>query len=158
MLALSIRQPWAWLIVRPDITDAEDRRRAAADGRMKIVENRTWPTSVRGDFLVHASKGMTSAEYAAAAHVARNIAGIQLPPPELLKFGGIVGQARLVDCVRSCSSPWWAPDAHAFVLRDAAPLPFMACLGKLNFFEVPYTAIAAPGDTGQQASSQGGLF
>lgn len=159
MIALSIRQPWAWLITRPDITDAQERLAAAADGRMKTVENRTWHTHVRGDFLIHASKGMTGAEYDAAARVASSIAGIKLPPAELLERGGIVGQACLVDCVRTSSSPWWAEGSHAFVLRDAQALPFMPCLGQLSFFDVPFSAIAAPGSSGQQGlAAQGGLF
>lgn len=40
MKALSIRQPWAWLI---------------ANGH-KDIENRTSHTNFRGDFLIHASK------------------------------------------------------------------------------------------------------
>ena len=47
MKALSIRQPWAWLIVNG----------------FKDIENRTWPTKFRGRVLVHASKGMTRDEY-----------------------------------------------------------------------------------------------
>ena len=41
MKALSIKQPWAWLIVNG----------------YKDIENRTWKTNYRGTFLVHASKG-----------------------------------------------------------------------------------------------------
>ncbi|MCP4687042.1 MAG: ASCH domain-containing protein, partial [Desulfobacterales bacterium] len=40
MKALSIRQPWAWLI---------------ANG-YKDIENRSWRTSFRGEFLIHAGK------------------------------------------------------------------------------------------------------
>ena len=47
MKALSIRQPWAWLILNAG----------------KDIENRSWYTSVRGRVLIHASKGMTLAEY-----------------------------------------------------------------------------------------------
>ena len=46
MKALSIRQPWAWLIVH---------------GR-KDIENRSWRTKFRGRFLVHAAQGMTRRE------------------------------------------------------------------------------------------------
>ena len=38
MKALSVHQPWAWLIVNG----------------IKIVENRSWSTEFRGRFLVHA--------------------------------------------------------------------------------------------------------
>ncbi|MEI3544750.1 MAG: ASCH domain-containing protein [Alphaproteobacteria bacterium] len=37
---LSIRQPWAWLIVNG----------------YKDIENRTWPTHFRGKVLIHAGK------------------------------------------------------------------------------------------------------
>jgi hypothetical protein len=36
--SLSIRQPWAWLIVQGH----------------KPIENRTWPTTYRGPLLIHA--------------------------------------------------------------------------------------------------------
>jgi ASCH domain len=38
MKALSVRQPWAWLIVQG----------------FKGIENRTWQTSFRGTVLIHA--------------------------------------------------------------------------------------------------------
>jgi hypothetical protein len=47
MKALSIRQPWAWLILHAG----------------KDIENRDWPTRFRGRFLIHAAKGMTRDEY-----------------------------------------------------------------------------------------------
>lgn len=49
-VALSIRQPWAWLIIHGG----------------KDIENRTWPTRFRGRVAVHAGKGMTRDEYEAA--------------------------------------------------------------------------------------------
>lgn len=47
MMALSIRQPWAWLI---------------ASGH-KDIENRCWKTLRRETIYIHASKGMTRGEY-----------------------------------------------------------------------------------------------
>lgn len=43
MKALSIRQPWAWLILHGG----------------KDIENRSWNTNFRGRFLIHAAAGMT---------------------------------------------------------------------------------------------------
>jgi hypothetical protein len=40
MLALSIKQPWSWLIVFGH----------------KDIENRSWPTRYRGRFLIHAGR------------------------------------------------------------------------------------------------------
>lgn len=63
MKALSIRQPWAWLIVNGH----------------KDIENRSWPTRFRGKFLVHASNGMTRSEYEEASRTAEDN-GVDLPP------------------------------------------------------------------------------
>lgn len=118
--ALSIRQPWAWLIVRGH----------------KDVENRDWATGFRGRFLVHAAKGMTRGEYLSAhAWVARVAPEISLPAPGDLERGGIVGVARLVDCVRESASPWFC-GRWGFVLRQAERLEFTPCRGALGFFRV----------------------
>lgn len=91
MLTLSIRQPWAWLIVRPDITGPRERAAAMLDGRIKTVENRTWPTRYRGSILIHASKGMTRAQYEDAEDPLWASRGptIELPAFEDLQRGGI---------------------------------------------------------------------
>lgn len=46
MKALSLRQPWLWVVLHG-----------------KTIENRVWNTHYRGRFLLHASKGMTRCEY-----------------------------------------------------------------------------------------------
>jgi hypothetical protein len=43
MKALSLRQPWAHMVVHGP----------------KHIENRRWNTSFRGEFLIHAAKGCT---------------------------------------------------------------------------------------------------
>lgn len=54
MKALSIRQPWAWLIIRPDLTTPEQRAAALAAGHIKTIENRNWATNRRGFVLANA--------------------------------------------------------------------------------------------------------
>lgn len=135
MKALSIRQPWAWLIIRPDITSPAERDRAFIEGQMKPVENRTWPTNIRGRVLVHAAKGMTRSEYTDAVEFLREISGPTLPAFEELERGGIVGSVEIIDCVsRSASRYFFGP--YGFVLRDAQPLPFLPLRGALGFFDV----------------------
>ena len=75
MKALSIRQPWAWLIIHAG----------------KDVENRTWCTNYRGRFLVHAAKGMTQREYQDAKQFAALNGVHNLPEFDELPRGGIVG-------------------------------------------------------------------
>ena len=121
MKALSIRQPWAWLILHAG----------------KDIENRDWPARFRGRFLIHASKGMTQDEYANGLYTLAEInKKIVLPQFEGLERGGIVGTCILEDCVQRSSSPWFFGE-YGFVLRDAAPLPFRPFRGSLGFFDVP---------------------
>lgn len=126
MKAISIRQPWAWLIIRPDVTDPAARARLAEIDAIKDIENRNWPTKVRGRVLVHAAKGMTRDEYADADDYWYFSGGpaIELPPFEELQRGGIVGSVGIVDCVSKSTSRWFC-GRHGFVLRDSRPLPFV---------------------------------
>lgn len=119
---LSIRQPWAWLILNAG----------------KDIENRTWPTRYRGPVLIHASKGMTRAEYEDASDPlwARGGQVIDLPDMHTLDRGGIVGSVEIVDCVTHSDSPWFC-GPFGFVLRNPTPLPFRPCRGALGFFNVP---------------------
>lgn len=128
MKALSIRQPWAWLIVNGH----------------KPIENRTWSTNFRGRVLIHASKGMTRAEYDDVedwliSDGTLAMASIQLPLCHELERGGIVGVATITDCIPSArrTSPWHIEGAFGFQIDDARPLPFVECKGALGFFDVP---------------------
>ena len=125
MLALSIRQPWAWLILHAG----------------KDIENRSWPTKFRGRVLVHASKGMTRDEWESAWTFAH---GSGASPKAVaagltrdnIERGGIVGSVEIVDCVTASASRWFMGD-YGFVLRNPEPLPFRPFRGALGFFDVP---------------------
>jgi hypothetical protein len=122
MKALSIRQPWAWMIVHG----------------WKDVENRDWPTRVRGRILVHASKGMTRDEYDEAVAVARGVPGLdmgKLPTFGAIERGGIIGSVEIVDCCTGLSNPWFF-GRYGFILRNPKVLPFRPYRGQLGFFEV----------------------
>jgi len=121
MIALSIRQPWAWLIVHG----------------FKDIENRSWSTGFHGDFLVHAGKGMTRDEYEEAQECALDILGddFSFPTFDDLDRGGIVGAAKIVGCVRDSKSPWFFGD-YGFLLQNAIKFPFAPCRGQLGFFEI----------------------
>ena len=122
MIALSIRQPWAWLILNAG----------------KDIENRSWPTKYRGRVLIHASKGMTRDEYQDATdflYSAVRWSG-EMPSFEQLERGGVVGSVEIADCVRSSPSRWFVGE-YGFVLRDPIILPFRPFRGALGFFDVP---------------------
>lgn len=118
MKALSIRQPWAWCILHG-----------------KPVENRKWWTSYRGPLLIHAAKGMTRDEYEDCRGFAARL-GLTVPPMADLPRGGIVGQAKLVDCASRHASPWFF-GPNGLVLADVEPLPFIPFKGALGLFDVP---------------------
>lgn len=121
-LALSIRQPWAWLIVN----------------RYKNIENRTWATRVRGTILIHAGAIMTEADYLACTLFISAMPGPwRLPDYKKLKqeCGGFVGQAELIDCVTESNSPWFCGD-YGFVFRAGKASPFKPAKGRLGFFRV----------------------
>ncbi|WP_432263311.1 ASCH domain-containing protein [Cupriavidus sp. TMH.W2] len=147
MKALSMRQPWVWLIARPDLTDPIARAAAEARGEIKDIENRTWKHSHRGRTLIHASKGMTKAEYEDVqdflydlhSHAGLGDAMIQLPPREELERGGVVGVADIVDCVHfeMGASPWHMEGQWGFHIVNSRPLTFVPCKGALGFFDIP---------------------
>jgi len=137
MKALSLRQPWAALVVYFG----------------KSIENRKWNTHFRGDFLIHAAKGMTRAEFDQALAFARLAMGEQCPSEEKLRmqlqFGGVIGRAHLVTVIppcigedgrANCPHPWHMPEQYGFILSDVRPLPFRACKGALSFFNLDLEA------------------
>lgn len=116
MLALSIRQPWAHLIVTG----------------FKDIENRSWNANFRGPFLVHASKTFDQ----------EGMEWLWEQYPELRSWttaafskGGIVGQSEIVDCVTQSNSRWFF-GPFGFVLQNSKQLPFRPMPGRLGFFEV----------------------
>ncbi|MHC1772100.1 MAG: ASCH domain-containing protein [Flexilinea sp.] len=122
MKAISIRQPWAWLIVNG----------------IKTVENRTWKTNYRGRLLIHASTRLdfNEADFADFCQDAKAEDGIIIPAD--LPLGGIVGAVDLIDCVENCEDAydesWHNPGQWAFVLRNPEVLPFAPVKGKLNLW------------------------
>lgn len=126
MRALSIRQPWAWLIVHAG----------------KDIENRSWATKYRGPLLVHASMGATKSQYwDAMAFIYDREKPLlphdfKVPALEELQRGGIIGRVDVVDCVAASDSGWFMGE-FGLVLRNPEPLPFRLFKGSLGLFKVP---------------------
>jgi hypothetical protein len=115
MKILSIRQPWASLIVHGH----------------KDVENRTWRTRYRGPVLVHASQ---RADDVSVDEIERRF-GVRLG--DVQPLGGVVGITELLDCVRSSASRWHAPGCWGFVLANSRPLPYVPYRGGLSLRDAP---------------------
>lgn len=111
--ALSIQQPWAWLITNG----------------LKDIENRDWPTSFRGRIVVHAGKKIDK-----DAYLNLSADGHELPPMHALWVGGFVGEVEICGCVQASESKWFC-GPHGFQLRE--PLAYSEMIpakGKLGFF------------------------
>ena len=118
---LSIRQPWAWMILHGG----------------KDIENRTWPTSFRGRVLIHTGLTMTGNDFADAMEFAEDAADREFDNLHAsdLERGGIVGSVEIVACLAHSDSPWFV-GPWGFVLRNPQPLPFIPCKGALGFFRI----------------------
>jgi hypothetical protein len=137
-VALSVKQPWAALIV----------------AGVKLVEVRTWTARRRGRVLIHAGK-VPDDRPEAWAHVATS----ELRAAADLR-GGLVGEAELVGCrcyktaeafaadadVHLNAPGWFAPPRlYGFEFRAARPVPFRPYTGWTMFFRVTDEVEESPG-------------
>jgi hypothetical protein len=105
MKALTIKQPWAWLIT----------------SGLQDIENRPWTTKYRGAIIIHASKEAYGGSNAVAVRTARELchqhgtAALSQQIPDSFEYGGVVGIATIGDCVDQSTSPWFF-GPHGFVL------------------------------------------
>lgn len=128
MKALSISQPWSWLIVNG----------------IKDIENRKWTTSYRGLILIHAPKQPDHNLFQnndLYFPFAWERLGFELPPlpqkRDNYDYGGIVGYATLQKVVTKSDSPWYIPGYYGFVLTQRRPIDLIPLRGQLGLFDVP---------------------
>lgn len=119
MKALSIKQPWAWLIVHG----------------YKDVENRGWPTPIRERVLVHAPRTIDHNAYGYVHLRAPELLDV-VPSSHELLVGGIVGDVQVTGCVRRSDSRWFE-GPFGFLLAAPTVRPFLPLRGALGFFDVP---------------------
>lgn len=103
MKAITIKQPWASLIVTP--------RKYNPTLGVKNIENRTWATKFRGRVLVHASaKGwIWKSVFNYLSHAARDVMAVLGYDASWLKqlpTSAIIGSVEIVDCVINHHSIW----------------------------------------------------
>ena len=137
---LSIKQPWAWLIVNG----------------FKDIENRTWATNYRGPMLIHAGKSFDySALYAltendttlAAGRLVIDFFGIGgKNEPRITKgreqLGALVGYAFLtgIDYTNWNRSPWAEKNLYHWHMEHGQPLQKTVSMsGRLGLFEIDWT-------------------
>lgn len=115
--ALSVRQPWADLIVNG----------------IKDIENRAWPTDFRGRLLIHAAM---TVEWEDVQEV-YELLGLAAPEDYQPVAGALLGWTEIVDCVKIHPSRFFH-GPYGFVLRHserlARPVPWR---GQRGIFQVP---------------------
>lgn len=123
---LSIRQPYAWLIVNG----------------IKPVENRTWSTRFRGRILIHASANYPKRDYEGDLETYDGHWGIPYPERDQM-IAGIVGSASIVDCVQEHPSEWWIGPWGFVLEKPRAYAEIIPYKGALGIFNVPASVVRA---------------
>lgn len=127
MKALTVWQPWAWLIVHGH----------------KDVENRKWKRkpseSLYGTrILIHAGKRkITKDDWAEFLQTVKDRKIKKYPKtPDDFDYGALIGSVRLVKVVRGFNSYWAAPGHDHWVLSDARRLRPVKFKGNRKLFDV----------------------
>lgn len=121
MKALSIRQPWAWLIVQGH----------------KDIENRYWPINYRGSMYIHAPQTVDPISHVYLVDRVPEDTLLELDEilnsEEGFQTGGIIGRVELVDCVTESASLWFQ-GPFGWVLKNPETMPFLPCKGQLGLW------------------------
>jgi hypothetical protein len=120
MKALSVKNPWAWLIC----------------SGLKNVENRTWKTNYRGRILIHAPAKEDRDWYTIYPFHAR---AIRPNIPDDLIFSSIIGEVDIIDCIQNSDSIWAQQNCWHWILKNAILYnqPITNVKGKLGLWEYP---------------------
>jgi len=140
MKAITIKQPWASLIVEG----------------VKDIENRTWKTSFRGRVLVHAAAKPDNIKLeieGQASYKEIQMFSVLGRAEDDNLFGCIIGSVEITDCVINHPSIWaektpyaylgkltveCQPPIYNFVLANPIIFPEpIPCKGKLSFWDYP---------------------
>jgi hypothetical protein len=122
MKALTVKQPWAYLIMRG----------------LKDVENRTRQTKYRGPLAIHAAQkpsiAWTKRSEVGLSHLSQQDYDVAwLVREENWDAGCVLGVVDLIDCVRDSDSQWAFPDHWHLILanprRVTIPIPATGRLG-----------------------------
>lgn len=126
-VALSLKQPWAALLV----------------GGVKSVEVRVWPTDRRGRVLIHAAR-ISDPRPDGWRHLPGHLRDLAR------QVGGVIGEAELTGCtdyrdaeafaaetaLHLNDAAWFRPPVlYGFLFSHAKVRPFVPLPGQVRFFE-----------------------
>jgi len=160
MKALSIRQPWASLIIKgapffKSVDNGDGSTRVEFAGLVfKDIENRDWATNFRGRIYVHApsrADDFIETMKWLGEHIGlAPFACMLLASSQYSPRGCIIGEVDIVDCITESKSPWFV-GKFGYILKNPKPYEMpMPCKGKLGFFEPD---LSIPSET-RRASEQ----
>ena len=145
MKALSIRQPWASLIVKgapmfKSVPNPDGSSHVEFAGLVfKTIENRDWATDYRGRIYVHAPSKeddfITCMKWLGEHIGLAPLACMLLYSTTYSPKGYIIGEVDIVNCITQSKSPWFI-GKYGFILSN--PLAYaksIKCKGKLGFFD-----------------------
>lgn len=113
MKALTVRQPWASLIM----------------AGVKDIENRTWRTKHRGKLTIHAGRADRGPHTREAWHA---VAALNLDTPT----GVLLGTVDLFDITENSASAWAVPEHYHWQLRNPKRMRPVAAKGRLGLWQV----------------------
>ncbi len=121
--ALSIKQPWAWLICKG----------------YKDIENRDWSTLFKGRIYVHAGQSRSAMTNSNVKYILERLSKNQtadfLMAYRNMTFGAIIGEVDITDCVANSRSPWFTGKYGFTVANSVLYDNHIACKGKLRLFK-----------------------
>ncbi|MGI6233265.1 MAG: ASCH domain-containing protein [Prevotella sp.] len=129
MKTLSVRQPWATLLV----------------SGIKDVENRTWAPNYKGRILIHASSAKIPKNFAATG-IFEQMNAIEneqlfgnIPGYDEMDYSTILGYVTIDGDINDSTSIWADPVEHQWQIKDAYIFdePIHGVKGKLNLFDTP---------------------
>jgi hypothetical protein len=136
--ALSIKQPWAWLICK-GYKDIENRDwfigRKVASGMVNFTIQLPMRTYVHAGLKPDVFEGQAEylKERVSNTDWKRDFKGKSLA--QICTFGAIIGEVDITACVTESKSPWFV-GKYGFVLANPVlydkPIP---CRGQLGFFK-----------------------
>lgn len=136
MIAISVRQPWAWLIINGH-KDIENRSSMI----IKHVGKRVF---------VHAGQSMSLDDYQACVlflNATFPDRKFTLPPYLALRklCGGVVGSVIIEASGNVPHTSLWYTGDYWWKMKDPQQLPFFPCKGRLGFFNVEMPKLQTQG-------------
>jgi hypothetical protein len=123
MRALSLKQPWAWLVVNG----------------IKDIENRNWSNKLRGRIYIHASLKID--KYNPVIRNTESWILERLTREQKKRYyrepkerGAIIGEVDIVGCVTKSTSPWFIGKYGYILTNPVAYNKPIKCKGALKFF------------------------